>query len=171
AGLRHELEAEAFPHAEHFPDVPYVALNLSTLEGGSAINIVPEHARLTFGFRVLPGMETDDLAARARKAVAAELDGEDWDFERLNFSPPMLMEENHALHKEVCGFSGQTETVSASYATDGGWLSAAGFDCLLYGPGTIEVAHRPDEWLPRGEFEQCSKDLAVLVERRCRGAA
>ncbi|MEM8997471.1 MAG: hypothetical protein AAGF23_21985, partial [Acidobacteriota bacterium] len=90
----------------------------------------------------------------------------------FNPSPPQRASDpHHALYQEVCDFNDQAETVSASYATDGGWLSAAGFDCLLYGPGTIEVAHRPDEWLPRGEFERCSKDLAELVERRCRGAA
>ncbi|MEM1181399.1 MAG: acetylornithine deacetylase [Acidobacteriota bacterium] len=169
--LRHELQVEACPNGEYFPEVPFVALNLSTVNGGSAINIVPEHVELALGFRVLPGMETDELAARAEAAVSAVLDGEDWNFERLNFSPPMLMEADHSLYREVCRFSGQSDTVSASYATDGGWLSVAGFDCLLYGPGTIEVAHRPDEWLPRSEFEQCSKDLATLVRSRCQGGA
>lgn len=169
--LRYELEGETCPNAEHFSEVPYVALNLSMVEGGSAINIVPDEARLTFGFRVLPGMQADALASRIEARLAPALDGEQWSLERLNESPPMLMADDHALYRRVCRLAKQEETVSASYATDGGWLSQAGFDCLLYGPGDIAVAHRPDEWLPRGEFQRCSRDLVELVGHFCQGDA
>ncbi|MEM8998273.1 MAG: M20/M25/M40 family metallo-hydrolase, partial [Acidobacteriota bacterium] len=101
AGLRRELEGEACPHAEHFPDVPYVALNLSVIEGGTAINIVPEHARLTFGFRILPGMETGDLADRARRAGAAARDGAEWDMDSRNINPPQRMVGSNARKKEI----------------------------------------------------------------------
>ena len=165
--LRYQLEKEACPNAEYFSEVPFVALNLSQTAAGSAINIVPDHAELTLGFRVLPGMQTDSIAERIEAALKSALEGESWSFHRLNQSPPMLMAEEHPLYGTICDMTGQSETVSASYSTDGGWLSHAGFDCLLYGPGDIAVAHKPDEWLPRGEFERCSKELGELVSHFC----
>ena len=167
ADLRRDLAAEGGPNADHFPEVPYVALNLAMVEGGTAINIVPDGARLTLGYRVLPGMSADAVTERVRRCLEEVLTGERWHLETLGQSPPMLLPEEHDFYHEVCRLSGQQETVSASYATDGGWLHHAGFDCLLYGPGDIAVAHRPDEWLPREEFERCGRDLQTLVGRLC----
>ena len=58
------------------------------------------------------------------------------------------------------------------FATDAGWLQRAGFECVLFGPGSIEVAHRPNEFLPvdavAGAPERC---WTRLVHRRCVEAA
>ncbi len=165
--LRAELEKERSEHSQHFAEVPFVALNVATIRGGSAINIVPDRCVIELGYRVLPGMTIDTFGTRIHEALAKALDGEDWSLEPLNHSPPMLLPEGHDLYRAACELQGQNETVSASYATDAGWLQESGFECLLYGPGNIGVAHKPNEWLPIAEFEQCSKDLEVLVHRFC----
>lgn len=168
--LRRELEAERGANSEFFPEVPFVALNLATIHGGSAINIVPDTCRLELGYRIMPGMAKEDFDRRIRDALGTALKDEEWSFEPLNHSPPMLLPESHDLYRKVCGLHGQRETVSASYATDAGWLQEKGFDCLLYGPGNIAVAHKPNEWLPIAEFEQCARDLETLVAAYCRDA-
>ncbi len=165
--LRRELEQERGEHSEHFPEVPFVALNVATIHGGSAINIVPDRCVVELGFRILPGMTMEAFSRRIHDTLADALDGEDWSLEPLNHSPPMLLSDDHDLYRAVCELNDQQETVSASYATDAGWLQEGGFDCLLYGPGNIGVAHKPNEWLPIPELEQCSKDLGVLVQRFC----
>ena len=165
--VRVELEGERPENSEHFPEVPFVALNVATIHGGSAINIVPDRCVIELGYRVLPGMTADTVADRIRQALADTLKDEDWSLEPLNHSPPMLLAEDHDLYRAVCELHGQDETVSASYATDAGWLQEGGFDCLLYGPGNIGVAHKPNEWVPIAELEQCSKDLESLVRRFC----
>lgn len=167
--LRRSLEGETCPNREHFPEVPFVALNLALLQSGTAINIIPEHSRLDFGFRVLPGMETDDLIERVRSVVGKALDGEDYALRELNRSPPMLLGETDPLYLDLCRLMDQGETVSASYATDAGWLQHGGFDCMLWGPGTIEVAHRPDESIPKHELEQGSLLLDRAVAQVCGG--
>ncbi|MEM8934248.1 MAG: hypothetical protein AAGE94_23850, partial [Acidobacteriota bacterium] len=73
------------------------------------------------------------------------------------------------LYRTVCAWVDQDETVSASYATDGGWFHAGGFDCLIWGPGDIGVAHKPDEWMPKDEFARGREGVDVLVETFCRG--
>ncbi|MEM6795992.1 MAG: acetylornithine deacetylase, partial [Acidobacteriota bacterium] len=166
--LRRQLEEERSAHSRYFSKVPFVALSMARVEAGSAINIVPEKAVMDLGWRVLPGVDSDAIAERIRERLEEALRGEAWIFERGSESPPMLLEEDHELNREVSKLASQTETLSASYATDGGWMHHSGrFDCVLYGPGDISVAHRPDEWLPKDEFERCSKDLRVLVEHFC----
>lgn len=62
---------------------------------------------------------------------------------------------------------GQSETHAVSYATDGSWLQRSGLDCLIFGPGSIEVAHKPDEWMPKDEFHRACGLVDELVERFC----
>src|SRR5436305_2824228 len=69
--LRRELEAEVAPHRELFPEVPFVPLNLGTVHGGSAINVVPDRCAVEVGFRPLPGVATEELIARIGAAARA----------------------------------------------------------------------------------------------------
>jgi acetylornithine deacetylase len=170
--LRARLEQEAVPNGEHFPAVPFVALNLALLRGGVAINIVPDRCQLDLGFRVLPGMRTEDLVATVRRTVEEAL-GDRVSYELVDggHSPPMLLEEDHELHRYLCGLMDQEGTRSASYATDAGWFQEGGFECLLWGPGTIEVAHKPNEWIPKEEFHRASRLLDRIVAERCGAGA
>ncbi len=166
ADLRRALESEPCPHGEHFGEVPFVALNVARVRGGGAINVVPDRCEIHVGFRVLPGMEAAPVAARIRGAVARAV-SEPYDFDRLDEAPPLLLDGGDDLYRAVCGLVGQEETVSVSYATDGGWLATAGFDCLVWGPGTIEVAHKPNESMPKDEYARGSALLQRVVERFC----
>jgi acetylornithine deacetylase len=53
------------------------------------------------------------------------------------------------------------------FATDAGWLQDAGFQCVLFGPGSIEVAHRANEFMPADELLRAGQVLDGLVHRRC----
>ncbi len=167
AELRRALEGERWPNREHFPEVPHVALNVAWVQGGTAVNVVPDRCVVDLGFRVLPGMEAGPVIARVRAAVEAELEDEDFAFELLNESPPLLLDEGSEIYRAVCGLIGQRRTLSASYATDAGWLQTAGLECLLFGPGNIEVAHRPNESLPKDEFRRAAELVRRLVDRFC----
>lgn len=165
--LRRRLEAEGGPNAEHFPEVPFATLIVATILGGSAMNIVPDRCELGLGFRVLPGMETGDVLARVRKIVERALEGEDWNWEILSESPPMLLGEDSDLHSTLCRWVDQRESRSASYATDAGWIQHLGCECVLCGPGTIEVAHRPNESIPRGEMAEGARLVRRMIRHWC----
>jgi acetylornithine deacetylase len=53
------------------------------------------------------------------------------------------------------------------FATDAGWLQRAGFESVLFGPGSIEVAHRANEFLPIDEFQRGGRVLDGLIQRSC----
>lgn len=166
--VRRSLEAEGGPNAEHFPEVPFVALNVATLHGGSAVNIVPDRCELVFGFRVLPGMETSAIRDRVLAAVRDAAGSARVDADVVSESPPMLLADDADLHRTLCEWRDQAGSRSASYATDAGWIQALGCECVLCGPGTIEVAHRPNESIPRVELAEGRRLVDRMIDHWCR---
>jgi acetylornithine deacetylase len=166
AGLREALEAERPPHGELFPEVPFVALNVGTVAGGSAANVIPDRCEAQLGIRVLPGMTVDEVAGRVRAAVAAAVDVP-FTLDPVSESPAMMLDVRAPVYRAVCEAVGQRDTQTVMYASDAGWLQRAGFDCVLFGPGSIEVAHQPNESMPVEEFRRAGELLDGLIDRCC----
>ena len=169
--LRRALESETPANGEFFPEVPFVALNVARIHGGTAVNIVPDRCVIDVGFRILPGMRSQPIAERIRAVVADAVGDEPFTISNVEESPPLLLAEDNDLYRSLCRTVDQRETVSVSYATDGGWFHTAGYDCLIWGPGTIEVAHKPNESMPKAEYHLASRLLAGVVEQFCGAAA
>lgn len=162
--LRRSLQAERSERSGFFPETPYVALNVAQISGGEAVNIVPDRCTIDLGVRVLPGMNSAAMIDRVRCAIEAVEDNGDCEIEVLHDNPPMLLAEDAPTNRKLCGLLPQTETFSASYASDAGMLQRMGLECALCGPGTIEVAHKPNESMPKREFVAGRK----LIERAVR---
>lgn len=167
AELRRVMEGERPPHAEAFPAVPFAALNVGIISGGSAANVIPDRCEIQIGIRLLPEMTAEAMAERVRGSVHDVLDGESFALEPLSESPAMLLDPGAAIHRGLCEITGQRESHSVMFATDAGWLHRAGFECVLFGPGSIEVAHRPNEFLPIAEFRRAGEVLDELIARSC----
>ena len=165
--LRRELESERPSHSEHFPEVPYVSLNIATVRGGNAINVVPALCEIEVGIRLLPGMKVDEIMERVRRAVhgvdaAAEV-------EILSDSPPLLVDREAPIHHDLATRMNQTSTETVSFASDAGWFQTLGIDCVLFGPGSIEVAHRANEFMPREELERGAELIREVIEKETGG--
>jgi acetylornithine deacetylase len=169
--LRRELEAETAPNRDLFPEVPYVPLNVGTVHGGSAINVVPDRCIVEVGFRPLPGVTSEELIERVSRAARAAAAPFEPGIELLSDSPPMLLDESSPIHRHLCGLVGQGAGASVSFATDAGWLQRLGIDCAVFGPGSIEVAHKPNEFLPKDEFAAARGLLERTIRRFCEEGA
>ena len=53
------------------------------------------------------------------------------------------------------------------FATDAGWLQRMGLECVLFGPGNIEDAHRPNEFVSVAELGRAGEVLDRIIRRRC----
>lgn len=165
--LRHTLEAEQAPNRELFPEVPYVPLNVGTVHGGSAINVVPDRCVVEVGFRPLPGITSEELTERVSRAARQAAGPFEPTIELLSDSPPLLLDEASPIHRHLCDLIGQDAGSSVSFATDAGWLQRLGIDCAIFGPGSIEVAHKPNEYLPKDEFAAARGLLERTIRRFC----
>jgi acetylornithine deacetylase len=171
ARLRRELAAEGAPHAELFPEVPFVPLNVGRVRGGAAINVVPDRCTVELGLRALPGVDSRRLAERVEQAARAAAAPFVPDVEVLADSPPLLVPEEAPVLRRLCSLLGQRETATVSFATDAGWLQRLGMDCVLFGPGSIDAAHRPNEHVPKADLATARAVLERAIAGCCLAAA
>ena len=191
SNLRRELESEPIEHAELFADAPYVPLNIATIHGGSAVNIVPDRCVIEVGIRLLPGMTAASMLTRAREAIGGRASRppgpgcpapDDSDrarrpldaggtpaplIEIVGESPPMLLDRSSEIYQAVQPHATKGRPESVSFASDAGWLQSLGIDCLIFGPGAIEVAHQANEFTPKDEFHRARAILRELIARFC----
>jgi acetylornithine deacetylase len=165
--LRRALETERPQYADAFRQVPFVTLNVGRIAGGVAANVIPDRCEIELGARLFPGMEAGDFLARVRAAAESAARTSAPTIEIVGESPPALLDEKSDLWSWL---SQETTAgpVSVPFATDAGWLQRLGFECVIWGPGSIEVAHRPNEFIPLADLARARAILARAVDRWCR---
>jgi acetylornithine deacetylase len=163
--LRQQLMTERAPSSPSFPEVPFVALNIGLINGGVAVNVIPDRCEVDIGLRVLPGMDSAALIQRVRDSVSGVLEGERWELESSGDSPPFSIDAGRPVYRGVTELLQQKDDASVAFATDAGWLQTAGFDCVICGPGDIAVAHKPNESLSIAEFHAADTFLEELIHR------
>ena len=165
SGLRHRWEKAGGPNAEHFPEVPHLSLNVGVIRGGTAANVVPDRCVLDLSVRPLPGMHAQGIVGSIRDAVANAAGEMPYELEQTGESPPLLLDADAPVHRTLCGLTGQERDVGVSYATDAGWLARAGMECAVFGPGSIEQAHKPNEFVSKADLARTRTYLEQAVER------
>lgn len=155
--------------SDQFPACPFPVLNIAIVSGGSAVNIIPESCQVDFGVRLLPGQsakwaldQIQAMLAALPPDVAAAIT-----FDVGNDSPPMLCDPNAEINRELVELIGQQETLGVSFASDAGTLQRMGMDCVLFGPGTIEDAHRANESIDIDEWKKGRQLLAKIIQQTC----
>lgn len=135
--------------------VPRSTVTVTQLSGGTAPNIVPGEATVTFDWRFFPGMATDPdwYDEQIESAIdGITIDGEpaDVSVDRWNFKPAAGIASNEpvvaAIEKALERVGLDSEHCGFNAGTDAGYLSQAGIETVLFGPGSIEgEAHTVDE--------------------------
>jgi len=160
------LAGEATGEAGLFGSVPHATVNLATIAGGVALNVIPERCVLELGIRTMPGMTAARVTEQVRRAVAAAI-GDCGVVETIGDSPALQTSEHAPIHVALCDLMGQEGSRAVAFASDGGWLQTLDLDCVLWGPGSIEAAHQANECLPVAEFERGGRLLERVVHTWC----
>ena len=170
ADLADRLRAEADPHSDFDP--PYATLTVGTMRGGTATNILAGHATFAFDLRCPPGLDPDEIVAPFVARCAAMDDqmrvafpGTGVVIEKHASTVPMTPQGSEEAVAFVRALTGENAAPAAvSYATEGGQFQQAGFPTLICGPGSIEQAHQPDEWIALSQMEEGARFMARLAE-------
>lgn len=153
-------------------DPPYTTFNLATLTSGQAINIVPREAELTWEYRPVPADDSDDIRKQvdrfARDEVLPRLHagfpGATVDTTPTAVLPALAGEDGgpaEALARTLTSFESEAGTVP--FGTDGGHFQAAGISTVVIGPGDIDQAHQPDEYIERSQLDEAERFVRRLI--------
>jgi acetylornithine deacetylase len=160
-----ERLAEEWRRDVRFPELlerPFVVMNVARIGGGVAINVVPDRCVVDLGFRPLPGMDEAPLVEQIRERVRP------WaEVELLRVTPPLLTPPDTALEGVLRPLADSPQPGAAAYATDGGNLAKLGMQTLVFGPGSIDVAHMADEYVDTGELHRAVDMVTRVVAARC----
>ncbi|UTA48127.1 acetylornithine deacetylase [Simiduia sp. 21SJ11W-1] len=164
--FRRELQAQ-FSHPGFTVQVP--TLNLGCIHGGDNPNRICGDCELQFDLRALPGMNNDELHAQlgARLRPVAEALNVDITLRALFDDVPAFEQPAGSALVRACeSFSGQ-QAVSAAFATEAPFLQSLGMETVVLGPGSIDQAHQPNEFIPMAQLAPATHLLRQLIAHYC----
>ncbi|MEJ8570578.1 acetylornithine deacetylase [Microbaculum marinum] len=152
-------------------EIPHSTISVNALHGGTAYNVVPETCELKFDIRSLPELDMATVISRLRARIDAEV------LPRMRAIEPTSSVEIEPV-VELLGLStdagdpavtfikrlvGRNDHLKVAYGTEAGLFSReAGIPTVVCGPGSIDQAHKPDEFLDLSEIDACRAFLARL---------
>lgn len=160
-------ELRAQPVALPGLDPNVVAVNVGVIRGGTAVNVVPDRCTVDFGYRPLPGQPADAVGRLLQRRLAQV--GRPWTCEVAPLHGIRALHTQPAtpLQTLLRAYAVPSDTESASFATDGGNLARLGTHPIVFGPGSIEVAHKADEFVQRSALERAATVLEAVIRARC----
>ncbi len=169
--IRQQLISRA-PEGSRF-EPPYSTINVGQLHGGVANNVIPDHAAVHWDFRsvqasdiafvdgkleayvrdeLLPAMQAVHPNARIDTQTLAEIDG-------------LVPVDNNKAREIVAALTGSNSVDAVAYGTEAGAFQQIGMDVVVCGPGSIEQAHKADEYVAVEQLSSCLHMLQALGQR------
>ncbi len=153
-------------------DPPFTTLHVGMISGGTAHNITAKDCHFAMDFRVVPGEDKDKWAMEYLQKVR-EVEAEMQSVvpeTRIEITPrfdvPGLRpEEDGEAETLVRQITGDNASHKVSYGTEAGQFQDAGYSAVICGPGSIEQAHQPNEYIEVSEFNAGHDFMKKLIAR------
>ena len=164
-----ELRADADPSF----DPPHTTLQANMIAGGSASNILARDALVTWEYRALPGRDTHAIVERVRSRAEREIlpkyrkRAPEARLETILHAsyPGLAMDETSPAVRVALALTGANHAAAVSYGTEAGHFQNAGISAVICGPGSIEQAHKTDEYVALSELAACESFLDKVIAR------
>jgi len=174
--LARKKKAEGPFDAEFAP--PYTSLHTGTVHGGTALNIVPKDCSFLWEIRYLPQDDVmaiyDSVVAFARETIEPELKAIDpgcgCHFHQISEFPGLATDDAAPIVQLGKALSGANRVAKVSFGTEAGLFSELGIPTIVCGPGSIEQAHKPNEFISLEQIALGEAFIARLVERAREGS-
>jgi acetylornithine deacetylase len=146
-------------------DPPFTTINIGTISGGTAKNIVPAECRFLVEWRPVPGQNERWIAALIREELARAQEndpGLQATFEPMRIDPGFETDQQSKLVRELERLSGN-QAVAVAFGTEAPYLKKLGAETVVFGPGNMKTAHSVEENVPIEELERCVEILSSLT--------
>jgi acetylornithine deacetylase len=151
-------------------DVPYSTASVGQFHGGIADNVVPREAQFRYEFRDLPTADVRAMQAQlvayarslepAMKAVAPDAG---FEFETICEVPSFLGSADDAVTRLAQRLSGEKGTTLVAFGTEAGIFKQSGIPTVVCGPGSVNQAHQPDEYVSLEQLARCEAFMRGLA--------
>ncbi len=175
------LRSMARRHRDHGPfdrsfDVAHTTVHAGVIRGGTALNVIPHECSFDFEFRHLPGDDPgrllDEFSGFVKSRLEPEMRAVDpaagFVIEPLSEIPVLDTAPEAEVVALVQELSGSGEIGKVSFGTEASRYHCAGIPTVVCGPGSIEQAHKPDEYVTLDQVAKCEAFLRRLMDRICR---
>lgn len=153
-------------------DPPFSTLQVGTIQGGAALNIVPQDCQFDFELRTLPAADVDgvleNIAAFARErllpAMRERAPESEIAFQPLGAYPGLLTDPQSDFARWLAQWSGSDTFSTVAFGTEGGLFDEIGIATLVCGPGSMAQGHKADEFVAVEQLERCMQMLGNLCD-------
>lgn len=154
-------------NVESAPDLPPRILAVTTIAGGTAINVIPHECRIGIDLRTRPAEDADQVLAELEHFLATA-DGITARVDRIllidsGMSTDTTSDVVVAAQRAAGLHQLPVEAVRVPYGTDGSKLARAGVPTIVFGPGSIRDAHGDEEWVDLDDVSTAARMLVALV--------
>ncbi len=157
-------------------DVPFTTLHTGLIRGGTAPNITSRECEFHFEIRGLPGADLGELEreirAYARDVLEPEMrrvdPGAGLTFFVKSDTPGLAAAADERITALAQALAQNPSTAKVAYAAEAGLFQRAGIPSVICGPGSIEQAHRPNEYVTLEQVARCESFMDRLVEELAR---
>ncbi len=154
-------------------EVPHTTLHVGTIRGGSALNIVPDRCELEMEIRHLAADDPHELLSllRARARDIAQhhhsaVGACGIDLEVSNEYPGLDTSPDSDIVEWVAQLTGHRDCIKVGFGSEGGLFSEKlKIPTVVCGPGSIEQAHKADEYIDINQMDRCDAMLDLLLDR------
>jgi acetylornithine deacetylase len=160
--------AAAKADADGIPE--HTTVNVGTIAGGAAVNMIAEQCRFTWECRPGPDATAEEIAQALERLVATDIlpdmraraPESIVTLRRMVSVPPLRASAGSAAVALALQLSGQNATVPSPFASEAGLFQASGIPAVVLGPGWPSQAHQPDEHIDYEQIVACVSFLAKL---------
>jgi len=155
-------------------DVPYTTVHVGTINGGTALNIVPRDCTFVFEMRHLPFDDPDAFFAEVRAFAESFLPqmhavapGTHIEFDHISTLPGFDTHEGSEITALGAACNGTHAFGKVSFGTEAALFHDANVPAVICGPGHIAQAHQPNEWVSLEQIARCESFMRRLADRMC----
>lgn len=163
---REELQAK---HKNPFFKIPVPTMNFGHIHGGDNPNRICGSCELQIDIRPLPGMKLEDLRVELKQRLKALLKEQNIRLETIPLFEGIAAVETSAeseLVKMCEKLTGHT-AASVAFGTEAPFYNQMGMDSVILGPGSIDQAHQPDEFIELASINPTVDILKQLIAQFC----
>jgi acetylornithine deacetylase len=143
-------------------------LNLGCLHAGDSPNRICETAELQIDVRLMPGMEVEELATTIQHRLVETIAsyGTRLSITRINEVPAYQTSGDGDLARTLASLSGRPPGTVA-FGTEAPFLQSLGMETVVFGPGSINQAHQPNEYLDLNQLSPARETLEKVIQHYC----